>query len=148
MRPWIAKRLGEHVELLLTIAGVLVAVALTVTVATSKLGLALTFLVWFQGFVLWAAHRHARLRREALLERLRIMLQDRVNNQLTVILTMTDIGDRSLSPADREAIERASNAARTVADELANLSVESLQTWEHRYRHMMTGAAAWRSGQS
>jgi hypothetical protein len=61
------------------------------------------------------------------------MLQDRVNNQLTIMLAMADFNAPRLRPEDREALERAMLAARTVADELAQLSIESLKVWEARY---------------
>lgn len=138
---------ARHVELLLTVSGVFVAIVLTFTVAASRLGAALTFLVWFQGFALWGARRYARLREAVLFARLRAMLQDRVNNQLTVMLTATESSQR-LAPLDREALEQASAAARTVADELANLSPDSLASWESRHGHALATMQLLRPGAS
>jgi hypothetical protein len=96
-------------------------------------GLALTFLVWLQGFILWAVHRHNVLRRRALLQQTRLMLQDRVNNQLTVMLSVAELRAREMSAVERADIETAVAAARTVSGELENLSLESLRSWERRY---------------
>jgi len=130
--------LAEYFELFLTAAGVLVAIAVTFTeMPGGEKGLALTFLVWLQGLILWAVHRHNVLRRRALLQQARFMLQDRVNNQLTVMLSVADLRARELSTVDRTDLETAVAAARTVSGELENLSLESLRSWERRYgRHL------------
>jgi hypothetical protein len=140
MRRWLLRRLDEHFELLLTVAGVLIALAITVTqLSQADRDLAMVYLIWLQGLILWAVRRHALLGREALLRKLRAMLQDRVNNQLTVMLTMADVGRRNLTPEDREVVEQALRAARSVSDELAHLSVESLRGWESRYGWSLEG---------
>jgi hypothetical protein len=97
-------------------------------------GMALIFLIWLQGFILWAVHRHCLLRNRALVRKMRLMLQDRVNNRLTVWLSLTDIEARGATTAareDREAVSLA--AARAVSLELEKLSYESLRTWERRH---------------
>jgi hypothetical protein len=100
-------------------------------------GLALTFLVWLQGFILWAVHRHNWFRRRALLRQMRLMLQDRVNNQLTVMLSVAEVRGRDMTEADRVDLEAAVAAARTDSVEIENLSFESLRRWERRYgRHL------------
>ena len=58
--------LSEYFELFLTTVGVLVAIGGTFTeLPGGEKGLALTFLVWLQGFILWAVHRHNWFRRRA-----------------------------------------------------------------------------------
>jgi hypothetical protein len=137
MRRTLQARLAEHFELLLTVSGVLVALLLTlIELDASRERLSLVFLLWLQGFILWAVRRHSCFARRVLVARLRAMLQDRVNNQLTVMLSMADRYDGSLSPADRLTVEQALVAARTVSDELAHLSLESLKLWEARYAHV------------
>ena len=134
MRRRFQAKLAEHFELVLTVAGVLVAIALTlVGLELGRERQAFIFLVWLQGFILWAIRRHSMLGRRRLLARLRVMLQDRVNNQLTVILTMTELGHQRLPAGDRGTVERVITAARSVSEELAHLSVESLRNWEARY---------------
>jgi len=135
MRRYLQAKLADHFELVLTVAGVLVAVGLTVAgLELTRERQAFIFLVWLQGFILWAIRRHSMIGRRQLLSRVRAMLQDRVNNQLTVMLAVTEL-ERVSDPRDEDhtTMERAVTAARVVADELAHLSVESLRDWEARY---------------
>jgi hypothetical protein len=65
------------------------------------------------------------------------MLQDRVNNQLTVMLSVAELRARETSAIERADLETAVAAARTVSGELENLSLESLRSWERHYgRHL------------
>ncbi len=133
----------EHFELFMTAASVLVAIGLIFAgLPMGEQGKMYVFLLWLQGFLIWAVHRHAWFRRRALVEKMRLMLQDRVNNQLTVMLGMTEIRDREPTPAERRDMETATTAARAVAHELETLSPESLRSWERRYRYFLRGA--WR----
>lgn len=138
LRQSVRAKLAEHFELLLTTAGVLVALTLTFSqLDQGTRGLAFTFLVWLQGFLIWAVRRHSRLARSRLVHKLRVMLQDRVNNQLTVLLGVTDLrGHDSNSEAEGDA-ETAMAAAREVARELDSLSLESLRAWEDRYARFL-----------
>jgi hypothetical protein len=132
--------LTEHFELFLTAVGVFVATGLIFAdISRGEQGLANVFLIWLQGFLIWAVHRHAWFRRRALVDKMRLMLQDRVNNQLTVMLGMTEIQDRDPTPAQRQDMEAATTAARLVAHELETLSLDSLHSWEHRYRYFLRG---------
>jgi hypothetical protein len=128
----------EHFELFLTTAGVLVAIVLPfIDLAQGDRRLAYVFLVWLQGFLIWAVHRHAWFRRRALVEKMRLMLQDRVNNQLTVMLGAAEVRNREMTPAERQEMETATMAAQTVAHELETLSAESVRSWERRYRYVL-----------
>jgi len=130
--------LVEHFELFLTTAGVLVAIVLPFSgLAQGELGLAQVFLLWLQGFLIWAVHRHAWFRRRALVEKMRLMLQDRVNNQLTVMLGAAEVRNREMTPDEKREMETATIAARTVARELETLSPESVRSWERRYRYFI-----------
>jgi hypothetical protein len=71
---------------------------------------------------------------------MRLMLQDRVNNQLTVMLGMAEIRDRQLRSGETQDLETVTMAARTVAHELEGLSLDSLRSWERRYRFFLRGA--------
>lgn len=131
----------EHFELFLTTVGVLVAIALPfVDLAQGERRLAYVFLIWLQGFLIWAVHRHAWFRRRALVEKMRLMLQDRVNNQLTVMLGAAEVRNREMTPAERQEMETATIAAQTVAHELETLSPESVRSWERRYRYFLWGS--------
>jgi hypothetical protein len=125
--------LAEHFELFMTSAGVLLAILITASeLSRGQLGLSLIFLIWLQGFILWAVHRHCKLRNHAIVKKMRIMMQDRVNNRLTVWLSPTDVQARTNEAGreEREAVSVA--AARAVALELEKLSFESLRSWERR----------------
>jgi hypothetical protein len=138
-RDGLRARLADHFELVLTSAGVAVAIILTFAqIERGTRGLAIAFLVWFQGFLIWAVRRHSRLARERLIRKLRIMLQDRVNNQLTVMVGVAELrGGVEQAPEPHDDIETALTAARMVAQELEDLSMESLRSWEARYaRHL------------
>jgi hypothetical protein len=131
----------EHFELFLTAASIFVAIGLIFAgLPMGQQGKVYVFLLWLQGFLIWSVHRHAWFRRRALVEKMRLMLQDRVNNQLTVMLGMTEIRDREPTPAERQDMEVATVAARAVAHELETLSPESLRSWERRYRYFLRGA--------
>jgi hypothetical protein len=133
--------LAEHFELFLTAAGVFVAIGLIFANLTrGEQGLANAFIIWLQGLLVWLVHRHAWFRRKALIQKMRLMLQDRVNNQLTVMLGVTEIRSREMTPMEKLDMETATTAARTVANELEALSVESVRSWERRYRYFLRGA--------
>src|SRR5688572_20718229 len=111
--------LAEHFELFLTAVGVFVATGLIFAdISRGERGLANVFLIWLQGFLIWAVHRHAWFRRRALVDKMRLMLQDRVNNQLTVMLGTAELRHREMTPAEKQDMDTATNAARTVAHEL------------------------------
>jgi hypothetical protein len=137
-RRLLRTQLAEHFELILTAAGVLLAIMLTFAqIDRGTQGLAMTFLVWLQGFLIWAVRRHSRLNRQRLIRKLRVMLQDRVNNQLTVLVGVAELRGVGQSPDTEDDVETAMTAARAVSQELESLSIESLRHWESRYaRHL------------
>jgi hypothetical protein len=131
-------RLTEHFELFMTAVGVLLTVRLVFSdLPPGQQGLAHAFLIWLQGFLIWSVHRHATLRRQAMIDKMRLMLQDRVNNQLTVMLGMAEIRLRDTTTDGREDLEIATAAARTVAHELETLSLQSLRSWERRHPNLL-----------
>ena len=137
LRHALRARIAEHFELFLTAAGVLLAMVLTWMHMAGPWGPALTFLVWMQGFLIWAVARHSRLARARLIRKLRVMLQDRVNTQLTVLVGVAELRGNEASSPGTDDVETALTAARSVALELERLSLESLRVWEDRYaRHL------------
>ena len=138
LRQAVRARLAEHFELVLTTAGVLVALALTFSqLDRGTQGLAFIFLVWLQGFLIWAVRRHSLLARGRLVRKLRVMLQDRVNNQLTVLLGVAELRAHESESEAEEDVDTAMAAAREVARELDSLSLESLRAWEARYARFL-----------
>ncbi|MGH7528192.1 MAG: hypothetical protein ACREMX_15980 [Gemmatimonadales bacterium] len=141
LREIIRTQLAEHFELFLTVAGVLATISVVLAhLERRDQGLLLIFVVWFQGFIIWAVRRHAWLRRRALMHKLRVMLQDRINNQLTVMLGAAEFHSREMTAAEREELETAVAAAKTVSEELENLSLESLRSWERHYGRFLPRA--------
>jgi hypothetical protein len=128
-------QLAEHFELFLTTVGVLLAILIILSeLSHGEQGTALIFLIWLEGFILWAVHRHCTLRTHALVGRLRLMVQDRVNNRLTVWLSHTDVQSRIAAETGRDERQAVSvAAARAVALELDKITFDSLRTWERRY---------------
>jgi hypothetical protein len=130
--------LAEHFELLLTTCGVLIAIAVTFAQLSQGMqGLALTYLIWLQGFILWAVHRYSLLGRKRLIRKLRLMLQDKVNNQLTVLVGVAELSGREHAINDESDLEVALTAAKTVSRELDALSMESLHRWERQYSRFL-----------
>jgi hypothetical protein len=130
--------LSENFELFLTAVGVFVTIRLVFSdLPPGQQGLAHAFLIWLQGFLIWSVHRHATLRRQALIGKMRLMLQDRVNNQLTVMLGMAEIRHRGVPTDGMDDLEIATAAARTVAHELETLSIQSLRSWERRHPNLL-----------
>ena len=139
--------LAEYFELFMTTVGVLMAMLITLSeLSRGDQNLALIFLIWLQGFLLWAVHRHCRLRSRALIEKMSLMMQDRINNRLTVWLSLTDVQSKLASDSgreDREAVSVA--AARAVSLELEKVSFESLRKWERRNARFLYSHARRRS---
>jgi len=130
--------LAEHFELLLTTCGVLIAIAVTFAQLSQGMqGLALTYLIWLQGFILWAVHRYSLLGRKRLVRKLRLMLQDKVNNHLTVLVGVAELSGREHAINDVSDLEVALTAAKTVSRELDALSMESLRRWERQYSRFL-----------
>ncbi len=130
--------LAEHFELLLTTCGVLIAIAVTFAQLSQGMqGLALTYLIWLQGFILWAVHRYSLLGRKRLIRKLRLMLQDKVNNQLTVLVGVAELSGRDHAINDESDLDVALTAAKTVSRELDGLSMESLHRWERQYSRFL-----------
>jgi hypothetical protein len=132
--------LSEYFELFMTTVGVLMAILITLSeLSRGEQGMALIFLIWLQGLILWAVHRHCNLRSRALVQKMRLMMQDRVNNRLTVWLNLTDVQARVAGEVGREEREAVSLAAsRAVSLELEKLSFESLRTWERRHARFLS----------
>ncbi len=134
----LAAKIADHFETGLATVGIVVAiVATTGTLFRGDVDLVLLLVVWFQALLLWAVRRHIRIGREHLVRSLRLMLQDRVNNQLTVLVGLTDFHAHSPAGEDQDDAEAALTAARAVSREIETLSIESLRSWEAKYsRHL------------
>jgi hypothetical protein len=134
LKDVVQAKIADHFETALATIGVVTAIVVTAVVMLGgDQGAALIFVVWLQGLIFWAVRRHIRLGRELLVRKLRVMLQDRINNQLTVLVGLTDIHNNAPSPGDQDDVEIALTAARAVSREIETLSIETLRTWEALY---------------
>jgi hypothetical protein len=127
-------KIGDHFDVALATAGVVVAiVAMAAVLVRGDDNLVLLLVVWLQGLIFWTVRHHIPVGRELLVHKLRVMLQDRVNNQLTVLVGLTDIHAHTAATDDQNDVEIALVAARAVSREIETLSVESLKSWEKQY---------------
>jgi hypothetical protein len=145
------RNLGHHVgrNLELYLMGFSVAMALAIPLAievgTNEQELAITALAAcvLQGLVFWSLRRRYRRIRGEMITELRAMLQDRINNHLTVVLM--SVGQRWAPPAssrERELLEAAITATAAVSRVLDELSMESLRTWKAHYQMDEPGVTA------
>ena len=122
--------LAQYFELFLTVAGVLMAMLLTlIELSLGERGTALIFLLWLQGFIIWAIHRHGWFQRQALTRNLRLILNELVNDRLTLMLEAAELRTRCISNEDQ-----ASEAAMLAALESLTVELESLRAWDQRLR--------------
>lgn len=130
--------LAEHFELFMTSAGVVMAILITLSkMSRGEQGSALILLIWLQGFIIWAVHRHCTLRNRAIVMKMRLMMQNRINHRLTVWLNLADV-QALVSEAgggEREAVSVA--APRAVSIELEKLSLDTLRSWERRNARLL-----------
>jgi hypothetical protein len=138
IRDVLKSRIADHFETGLATVGIVVAIIATgSTLVRGDVDLVLLLVVWFQGLLLWTVRRHIRIGREHLVRSLRLMLQDRVNNQLTVLVGLTDFHTSAPQGEQHDDGEAALTAARAVSHEIETLSIESLRSWEAKYsRHL------------
>lgn len=116
--------LAEHFELFLTTVGVLLAILVIMSeLSAGEQDMTLIFLIWLQGFILWAVHRHGWFQRRALVQKLGLMLHDMVDDKLAIMLSMAELRTRGIMKTERET-EESSAAARAVSLELEKLPLE------------------------
>jgi hypothetical protein len=130
--------LSENLELVLTASAIALALALPLALelgtneqelAGAALGACL-----LQGIGLWVMRRRYRRVRQEVIDELRGMLHDRINNHLTVVLmSVTQRRDHALNQSERELLEAAITATRAVSATLSELSSESLHRWKVHY---------------
>jgi hypothetical protein len=121
--------LAEHFELILTTAGVLMAMMLTLSELSREREMALIFVIWLQGLIIWAVHRHSRFRYHALTHNLRLMLNEMVNDRLTFMLNTAEHRTRDIPNKGEEA-----EATVIAAVENISLELESIRNWEQRLK--------------
>lgn len=94
------------------------------------------------GFLFWGIRWRQRRVRQELIQALRLMLSDRINNNLTVLLAAASEGHSEgrgasavvSSPTYRKTIETAMQAAYEISATVERLSLDSLRRWQRHYR--------------
>jgi peptidoglycan biosynthesis protein MviN/MurJ (putative lipid II flippase) len=131
----IEAHVSRNFELYLMAVSVATALAipLGVEIGTNEQELAIAALAAcvLQGLVFWLLRRRYRRVRGEMITELRAMLQDRINNHLTIVLMSVTQGRDSR--ADRELLEAAIAATAAVSRTLEELSIESLRRWKAHY---------------
>lgn len=79
------------------------------------------------GMIFWVVRRQQRVIRRAAVAQIRCMLMDRVNNQLMVVLSRGQRGDRE------EDLERLKASVDDISSLIGSLDEESLTRWQLRY---------------
>lgn len=109
--------LAQHFELFLTTIGVLLAILVTLSqLSAGKQDMTLIFLIWLQGLILWAAHRHGWFQRRALVQKLAHMPYDLVGDRLAIMLGIAELRTSGIIQNE--------DAARAASVELEKLSLE------------------------
>ena len=134
-----AGHVGRNLELYLMAVSVALALAvpLALEIGTNEQELAMAALAAcvIQGLVFWLLRRRYRRVRGEMISELRAMLQDRINNYLTVVLiSVTQRRESPASSTERELLEAAIAATAAVSRVLDELSMESLRSWKSHYR--------------
>jgi hypothetical protein len=130
--------IGRNLELYLMGLSVVIALAipLAIEVGTDEQELAITALAAcvLQGVVFWLLRRRYRRVRGEMVAELRRMLQDRINNHLTIVLmSVTQRWEEPGSVKERELLQAAITATSAVSRVLQDLSMESLRSWKAHY---------------
>lgn len=127
----------RHIELYLTAVGLLVILLVpgffsieqrVLVIAITAVGVGVV-----HGLLFWLVRRRQRLVREALLQDLRGMLKDRINNKLQVVLVHAVAPAGDLSADDRARLKEVAESVMEVSQLLDRLSLESLSAWQAHY---------------
>lgn len=139
------KALQRDLEIYLSLAGLLL--ILFAIVLISPLGLspwlvgavAAVLISLLHGLVFWLIRRRQRQIRQQAFNEIQLMLKDLINNQLTVIQTMSSM--RGVTPEETSrACDYITRSVNTISRALHDLSEESLQRWQRQYdRHQPAG---------
>lgn len=128
----------RHLEIYLTLAGLIVTFAATAWIAPAGVtawavaAVTATAVGVLHGLIFWLVRRRQRQVRETALREVRSMLNDIINNQLTVIQTMNDL-HREGAVETRRACDGVAQSIQTINHVVHSLSEESLRQWQARY---------------
>lgn len=133
------RKLIEHLELVLTAAGLLVIFLAHFLFGTATDGnswtltaVTATAVGVIHGGIFWVVRRRQRLTRRHALTEVSRMLKDIVNNQLCIIQFTADLQSRD-QVAIKDAHARISTSVSQINVTLDNISEESLDIWKGKY---------------
>lgn len=136
------KHLLDNLEIYLTFAGLavifLVAGLLRQYGYWQTLGITAIAVGVVHGLLFWGIRLRQRQVRQELIHALRLMLSDRINNSLTVLLAAANEGQGAdqlpRTVGYRKTIESALEAAHEINATIERLSLDSLKRWQRHYR--------------
>lgn len=127
----------NNIELILTLIGLLAILVMPRLLGKRDtlyvMAVTATFVGTLQGILLWTVHQRQRAIRRETIAAVRLMMQDMVKNQLSVIMTSTHLASKA--PEKGEYAERVNRSVQDISLALDTLSEESLTRWENRYRN-------------
>ncbi len=127
-------------EFLFTTLGVVLVIALTVLFTPSgvshwKFAVIMAIIVGLgHATTFWALHRRQRAARLKTITEMQMMLNDIINNQLTVIQTAAGLND-STSEQAKAAVAAIHSSVTTITKALQHISDDSLREWHFKYAH-------------
>ncbi|MBC7366342.1 MAG: hypothetical protein H7343_05935 [Undibacterium sp.] len=128
----------RHLELALTLVGLVVISGVTALIAPRDVGpwqvaaITATLVGVVHGILFWPVRRRQRAVRLQAVAEIQVMLKDVINNQLTVIQGMDYL--RTEDPAQTQHATRLiSRSVAAISDAIQHLSEESLQAWRNQY---------------
>lgn len=132
------KTLLRNMELYFSLGGLLV-ILFTVVLISPRgydpwvMG-AITVLLagMLQALTIWLVQRRQRRLRHKVFHEVQQMLKDLINNQLTVIQTMSNLREANPAEANR-ACDYITRSVNTITAALHELSEDSLQRWQRQY---------------
>ena len=127
----------RNVEIYLTLAGLAVIFAVPMLFAREQwmtaVGVTAVLVGVVHGLLFWLIRRRQRLVRAALVSDLQMMLKDRINNKLQVVLVSAVSRDSVFNSEDQARLQQVSDAVQDVTQLLDRLSLESLSAWQKHY---------------
>jgi hypothetical protein len=129
----------KYLEILFTLAGLAVIFLAVLIFAPTKASpwqvaaIAATLVGVVHGVLFWLIRRRQREVRRAVISDVQVMLKDIINNQLAVILAMTNLREAH-SEETLRAGDYISRSVSAISEALKHMSDESLHTWMAKYR--------------
>jgi NADH:ubiquinone oxidoreductase subunit 2 (subunit N) len=129
----------RYLELIFTVAGLVVIFA--AALVFSRVGasywrvaaITATIVGVIHGILFWVVRRRQRAVRRAVIADVQAMLKDMINNQLAVILAMSELRE-ARAEETRRASDYISRSVSAISGALQHMSDESLRSWLVKYR--------------